>query len=100
MKSLGGGEKKAAGGDKNRQATEPLKVRLIPVNYAKSEALMPQIKDALTERGTVSVDIRTNTLIVKDVQEALLRAEGIVRNLATQPPEVLIEAHIVEPATT
>ena len=56
--------------------------------------------DALTERGTVSVDSRTNTLIVKDVQEALLRAEGIVRNLDTQTPEVLIEARIVEAATS
>jgi len=57
---------------------------LIPVNYAKADSLMLQIKDSLTERGTVSVDARTNTLIVKDVQEALLRAEGIVRNLDTQ----------------
>ena len=46
------------------------------------------------------MDTRTNTLIVKDVQEALLRAEGIVRNLDTQTPEVLIEARIVEAATS
>jgi type IV pilus assembly protein PilQ len=90
----------AAEAYKNRQATEPLKVRLIPVNYAKANELQPQIKDALTDRGTVSVDTRTNTLIVKDVQEALLRAEGIVRNLDTQTPEVLIEARIVEAATS
>src|SRR5207237_5584572 len=62
--------------------------------------LTAQIKDALTDRGTVSVDTRTNTLIVKDVQEALLRAEGIVRNLDTQTPEVLIEARIVEASTS
>jgi type IV pilus assembly protein PilQ len=90
----------AAEAYKNRQATEPLKVRLIPVNYAKASELQPQIKDALTDRGTVSVDTRTNTMIVKDVQEALLRAEGIVRNLDTQTPEVLIEARIVEAATS
>jgi type IV pilus assembly protein PilQ len=100
IQTLRAEQKEAAEAYKNRQATEPLKVRLIPVNYAKSEALMPQIKDALTERGTVSVDTRTNTLIVKDVQEALLRAEGIVRNLDTQTPEVLIEARIVEAATS
>src|SRR5205085_638027 len=51
-------------------------------------------------RGTVSVDKRTNTLIVKDVQEALLRAEGIVRNLDTATPEVLIESRIVEASTS
>jgi len=100
IQTLRAEQKEAAESYKNRQATEPLKVRLIPVNYAKSDSLMPQIKDSLTERGTVSVDTRTNTLIVKDVQEALLRAEGIVRNLDTQTPEVLIEARIVEAATS
>ncbi len=93
-------QKRAAEAYKNRQATEPLKVRLIPVNYAKANELTAQIKDALTDRGTVSTDSRTNTIIVKDVQEALLRAEGIVRNLDTQTPEVLIEARIVEAATS
>jgi type IV pilus assembly protein PilQ len=100
IETLRAEQKAAAEAYKNRQATEPLKVRLIPVNYAKAESLMPQLKDSLTERGTVSVDARTNTLIVKDVQEALLRAEGIVRNLDTQTPEVLIEARIVEAATS
>jgi type IV pilus assembly protein PilQ len=100
IETLRAEQKAAAEAYKNRQATEPLKVRLIPVNYAKAEALTAQLKDALTERGTVSVDSRTNTLIVKDVQEALLRAEGIVRNLDTQTPEVLIEARIVEAATS
>jgi type IV pilus assembly protein PilQ len=100
IETLRAEQKAAAEAYKNRQATEPLKVRLIPVNYAKADQLTGQLKDALTERGSVSVDSRTNTLIVKDVQEALLRAEGIVRNLDTQTPEVLIEARIVEASTS
>jgi type IV pilus assembly protein PilQ len=100
VETLRSEQKLAAEAYKNRQATEPLKVRLIPVNYAKAVELMVQMKDSLTDRGTVSVDGRTNTLIVKDVQEALLRAEGIVRNLDTQTPEVLIEARIVEASTS
>jgi len=100
IETLRAEQKSAAEAYRNRQAAEPLKVRLIPVNYAKADQLTGQLKDALTERGTVSVDTRTNTLIVKDVQEALLRAEGIVRNLDTQTPEVLIEARIVEAATS
>ena len=100
IETLRNEQRAAAEAYKNRQATEPLKVRLIPVNYAKADNLTAQLKDALTDRGTVTVDTRTNALIVKDVQEALLRAEGIVRNLDTQTPEVLIEARIVEAATT
>ncbi|HYG68573.1 MAG TPA: type IV pilus secretin PilQ, partial [Anaeromyxobacteraceae bacterium] len=74
----------------------PLKVRLIPVNYARAGEIATRVKDVLTERGTVSTDERTNVLIVKDTQEALVRAEGLVRNLDTEIPQVLIESRIVE----
>jgi type IV pilus assembly protein PilQ len=92
-------QKDAAEAAKIKTALDPLKVRLIPVNYATAAGLVDKLKDALTERGTVSVDTRTNTLIVKDVQDSLIRAEGIVRNLDTQTPEVLIESRIVEAST-
>ncbi|HXN82564.1 MAG TPA: type IV pilus secretin PilQ, partial [Myxococcales bacterium] len=92
-------QKDAAEAAKMKTALDPLKVRLIPVNYATASAMVDKLKDSLTERGTVSVDVRTNTLIVKDVQESLIRAEGIVRNLDTQTPEVLIESRIVEAST-
>jgi type IV pilus assembly protein PilQ len=88
--------KEAADAAKVKQSFEPLKVRLIPVNYATAVSMVDKIKDSLTDRGSVTTDIRTNTLIVKDVSDALLRAEGIVRNLDTQTPEVLIESRIVE----
>jgi len=63
-------QKEAADAAKNSLALQPLRVRLIPVNYAEAKNLVEKLKDTLTERGTVSVDNRTNTLIVKDVQEA------------------------------
>jgi type IV pilus assembly protein PilQ len=74
----------------------PLKVRLIPVNFARASDMSARVKDVLSERGTVTVDDRTNVLIVKDVQEALARAEGLVRNLDTEIPQVRIESRIVE----
>ncbi|MBS2026055.1 MAG: type IV pilus secretin PilQ, partial [Deltaproteobacteria bacterium] len=93
-------QKEAAEAKKVQQTFEPLKVRLVSVNYATASGMADKIKDTLSDRGTVSVDTRTNTLIIKDVQEALLRAEAIVRNLDTQTPEVLIESRIVEASTT
>ena len=74
----------------------PLKVRILPVNFARAGEVASRVKDVLTERGSVSTDERTNVLIVKDVQEALVRAEGLVRNLDTEIPQVLIESRIVE----
>ncbi len=81
---------------KNRQILLPLKVRIIPVNFSTAGELARQVKDVLTDRGTVTIDERTNVLIVKDTQEALARAEGLVRNLDTETPGVLIESRIVE----
>ena len=78
----------------------PLHVKLVPVNYASAADLSAKVKDTLSERGTVSVDTRTNVMIVKDVDEALIRAEAVVRNLDTQTPQVLIEARIVEASTS
>ena len=49
-------------------ATAPLRTRMIPVNYANAQELAVQVKTTLTARGTVSVDQRTNTLIIRDVK--------------------------------
>ncbi len=82
--------------EKARIPLMPLKVRIIPVNFARAGEVSGRVKDVLTERGSVSTDERTNVLIVKDVQDALVRAEGLVRNLDTEIPQVLIESRIVE----
>ena len=75
-----------ADAEKAREPLLPLKVRLIPVNFARAEDVAGRVKDVLTERGSVSTDARTNVLIVKDMPEALVRAEGLVRNLDTADP--------------
>jgi type IV pilus assembly protein PilQ len=50
-------------------ATLPLKTSLIRVNYASAAEMAQQVKATLSPRGTVSVDTRTNTLIIRDVDE-------------------------------
>ncbi len=84
---------------KSAHALEPLKVRLIPVNYATAADVSGKVKDLLSDRGSMSVDTRTNVIIVKDTVDALARAEGLVRRLDTQTPQVLIEGRIVEANT-
>lgn len=51
----------------SREDTAPLRTYIIPVNYAVASDLLPHVKAQLSPRGTVSVDARTNTLIVTDV---------------------------------
>lgn len=77
-----------------------LEVRLIPVNYASASEMSSRVKEVLTERGVVTVDTRTNVLIVRDVTEGITKAQSLVKNLDTQTPQVLIESRIVEAATS
>ena len=76
---------------------EPLVTKIFPVSYAKIGDLEKIIKDYLTEkRGTVALDQRTNSLIIKDTEEKLERVRKIVETLDTETPQVLIESKIVE----
>ena len=82
------------------QKQEDLVVQLLPVNYATAPDMMPRVKEMLSERGSVTVDSRTNVLIVRDIRSGVERARGLVRNLDTPTPQVLIESRIVEATTS
>ena len=86
--------------NKIRHELLPLSTRLVPLSYADAGKIMPRVQDVLSPRGRVSVDERTNTLIISDTAGNLSLAEDLIRNLDTQTPQVLIEARIVEARTT
>lgn len=79
-----------------KEQLKPILIRLVTVNHAEGKDMVEQVKGVLSERGSVSFDLRTNTLIVKDTEEHIEAAEDLVRRLDTQTPQVLIEARIVE----
>jgi len=79
---------------------EDLVVQLIPVNYASAEQMASRVKDVLTERGTVAVDGRTNTLVVRDIGSNIGKARNLVEKLDSMTPQVLIESRIVEASTS
>ncbi len=74
----------------------PIETRLIPVSYANAGDLQSRVEPLLSDRGTITVDERTNTLIARDVSAALNQVEELSRALDTQTPQVLIEARIIE----
>lgn len=79
-----------------RVELDPTVVKLLPVNYASAQEMLPQVTALLSGRGKATVDQRTNVIIVEDVKENIFQAEKLVRALDTQTPQVLIEARIVE----
>ncbi|MDG0816718.1 type IV pilus secretin PilQ [Bdellovibrio svalbardensis] len=79
-----------------RKNLEPLKVRMFPISYAKVDELEKKIKDFLGDRGKVVGDMRTNALVVTDIEDNLERIAKLISSLDTQPQQVLIEGKIVE----
>ncbi|WP_246845355.1 type IV pilus secretin PilQ [Bdellovibrio sp. NC01] len=79
-----------------RKNLEPLKVRMFPISYAKVDELEKKIKDFLGDRGKVVGDLRTNALVVTDIEDNLDRIAKLITSLDTQPQQVLIEGKIVE----
>lgn len=79
-----------------KKALVPLKVRVIPVSYAKIEDITANIKPFLSERGKVIGDVRTSSLVISDVEENLNRAMKLVQSIDIPPNQVLIEGKVVE----
>jgi type IV pilus assembly protein PilQ len=68
-----------------------------PLSYAKATDLRALLtKSGLTKRGTIELDERTNTLIVKDLQVGLDQVSALITTLDTPQPQVEIEARIIE----
>ncbi len=76
---------------------EPLMTKIIPVSFASLAGLKDIIKEySSKERGTISTDERTNSLIIKDTASIIEKMKKVVETLDTQVPQILIEAKIVE----
>src|SRR5690606_29127187 len=79
-----------------KEKLEDLVVKLQPVNYANVKEVSNLVKRLLTPRGSVDVDERTNTVIIKDIPSVIDEATALVKAIDSQTPQVMIEARIVE----
>jgi type IV pilus assembly protein PilQ len=66
------------------------------LSYAKAEDLKALLLTALSKRGTIMVDVRTNTVILQDLQPGLDAASALIATLDRAQPQVEIEARIVQ----
>ena len=79
---------------------EPLYSEFLQVNYAKAADLQTLISGSgsgsmLSERGSIAVDDRTNTLLIQDTADRLQDIRRMVRTLDIPIKQVLIESRIV-----
>lgn len=77
----------------------PLKSETIQINYAKAAEMATILKSGeggiLSARGTVNVDNRTNSLLIRDSQEYVEEAKAMVKQLDIPIKQVLIESRMV-----
>lgn len=100
--------------NKQQEELAPLRTELIQVNYAKAAEIASLLSPStlstsssagstsatqkvgiLSDRGAVSIDVRTNTLIIKDVASKIEDVRRLVAQLDIPVQQVLIEARIV-----
>ncbi len=82
------------------QQLEPLRSEYLQVNYAKASDIAALLKGngaarVLSARGSVSVDDRTNTLLLQDTADRLDDIRRLVATLDIPVKQVEIEARIV-----
>jgi type IV pilus assembly protein PilQ len=84
---------------KDVQELAPLRSEYLQVNYAKAKDMEALIKSQnnslLSPRGSVTVDERTNTLLLQDTSDRLADVRRLVATLDIPVRQVLIEARIV-----
>ncbi len=74
-----------------------LRVLTRPLSYAKGGDLVGILtRSALSSRGEVQVDPRTNTVIIRDLPARLTAADALLTALDLPQPQVEIEARIVQ----
>lgn len=87
---------------KNKQEVKelaPLYAEYLQINYAKATDIAELLKGAdsslLSPRGSVAVDERTNTVLVKDTAETIANVHRLVEVLDIPIRQVLIESRMV-----
>lgn len=77
----------------------PLRSDLIQINYAKATDIATLIKDKntslLSKRGSISVDVRTNSIWIQDIGAQIEETRELIKRLDIPVKQVLIESRIV-----
>ena len=99
QEELAAREKADLAAKKDIQELAPLRAEYLQVNYAKAADMAALIKtqsgSLLSNRGSVAVDERTNTLLLQDTADRLSDIRRLVATLDIPVRQVLIESRIV-----
>lgn len=75
---------------------EPLATEAFILNFSKAEDVKNSIEKLVSERGRITVEIRTNSIIITDTKSNLIKIDKVLKSLDRVTPQVMIEAKIIE----
>jgi type IV pilus secretin PilQ/predicted competence protein len=83
------------------EKAEPLTQEIIRVNYAIAGDVSSAITQGklLSPRGSITIDARMNTLIIKDTASSIAKVKDLVKIMDVSKPQVMIEAKLVQVST-
>ncbi len=78
-----------------REDVEPLETGVFHMSYATAADLLPAAQSLLSDRGSASLSLATNSVIVMDVPRVLAQVAALVGELDIRAPQITISARIV-----
>ncbi|MBI5183209.1 MAG: secretin and TonB N-terminal domain-containing protein, partial [Nitrospinae bacterium] len=81
---------------KAKERAEPLITEVVRISYADISEMQTNLTSLKSERGSITIDARTNTLILKDIKLNLEEMKNLIKTLDKRTPQVTIEARVVE----
>ncbi len=92
-------EKQKLEAEQQIEDIESLQTETFTLNYMKAETLKTLLSDPkqkiLSKRGTVAIDVRTNTAFVQDTVKYLEQVQAIIKKTDVPVKQVMIESRLV-----
>jgi type II secretory pathway component GspD/PulD (secretin) len=82
--------------ERQKDALLPLVTRIIPISFNNAEEMRAALKEILTDRGSMEVEVGNNALIVTDIERNVDKISLMVADLDRKIKQVEIVAKLVD----
>ena len=74
----------------------PLTTHIVTIRYNVAQELQTAVEGLLSPRGSVGVDKRTNSLVIRDLPENIARVDELIKVLDKETEQIKIAAQLLE----
>lgn len=81
--------------EEQKRELEELQMKILKINYATASEIASSVQGVLSSRGSVTVDQRTNSIIVRDIPQVFKKVEDLIAELDKPTKQIRISAKIM-----